>query len=386
MMRFVEGNRVELLQTGDEYFPALIADVDAAREEVHLETYIFEDDLTGRRVADALARAARRGVTVRLLVDGFGASNLVRPLREILEPPGVSIQVFRPERGRFRLRRSRMRRMHRKLAVIDRRIAYCGGINVLDDRDGRGEGAPRFDFAVRLQGPVVAEVHEAVRRLWLLVAWTRAGRRPGPRMEPCAPQPFFPDGHRVAFLVRDNFRNRRAIEEAYLEAIDRAKREILIANAYFLPGLRFRRALFDAVARGVKVRLLLQGRREYFWVHYAIRASYAGLLRAGIEIHEYLESWHHAKVAVVDGRWATVGSSNIDPLSLLMAREANVVTSDPDIGARLQVLLERAVLEGSAEVHAAALARWSWLDRLLAWVGERLGRLVSTVAGAETDR
>jgi cardiolipin synthase len=205
-------------------------------------------------------------------------------------------------------------------------------------------------------------------------------------MEPCAPQPFFQDGHRVAFLVRDNFRNRRAIEEAYLEAIDRAKREILIANAYFLPGLRFRRALFDAVARGVKVRLLLQGRREYFWVHYAIRASYAGLLRAGIEIHEYLEGWHHAKVAVVDGRWATVGSSNIDPLSLLMAREANVVTSDPDIGARLQVLLERAVLEGSAEVHAAALARWSWLDRLLAWVGARLGRLVSTVAGAETDR
>jgi len=380
--RFLEGNRVELLQTGDEYFPALLRDVDAAREDVHLETYIFADDPTGRQVAQALARAARRGVTVRLLVDGFGASNLLPALRQILEPSGVLIQVFRPEVGRFRLRRSRMRRMHRKLALIDQRIAYCGGINVLDDRDGRAEGAPRFDFAVRLQGPVVAEVHDALRRLWMLVAFTRVHRHHGPSMAPRAPQPPFADGRGVAFVVRDNFRNRHAIEEAYLEAIGRARHEIIIANAYFLPGKRFRRALFDAVARGVKVRLLLQGRREYFWVHYATRASYAGLLRAGIEIHEYLTSWHHAKVAVVDGQWVTVGSSNIDPFSLLLAREANIVTTDAGLADNLRARLELAMASGSAEVHAEALARWSWIDHLLAAAGSRLGRLVSAVAGS----
>lgn len=385
MPRFLEGNRVELLQTGDEYFPALLRDVDAAREEVHLETYLFADDPTGRQVAQALARAAARGVTVRLLVDGFGASNLLPPLREILEPAGVSVQVFRPEVGRFRLRRSRMRRMHRKLALIDQRIAYCGGINVLDDRDGRGEGAPRFDFAVRLQGPVVAEVHQALRRLWALVAWTAARRRRDPRMLSCPPQPAFSDGCRAAFLVRDNFRNRHAIEDAYLEAIGAARHEILIANAYFLPGKRFRRALFDAVARGVKVRLLLQGRREHFWVHYAIRASYAGLLRAGIEIHEYLTSWLHAKVAVVDGQWVTVGSSNIDPFSLLLAREGNIVSTDAALAENLRARLELAMAGGSAEVHAEALARWSWIDRLLAATGSSLGRLVSAVAAGARE-
>lgn len=380
MLRFHEGNRVLLLQTGDEYFPALLRDVEAAAHEVHLETYIFEDDPTGRRVAQALAAAARRGVTVRLLVDGFGASNLAPSLRAILEPAGVSVQVFRPERGRFRLRRSRMRRMHRKLAVIDGRIAYCGGINVLDDRDGRGEGVPRFDFAVRLQGPVVALVHEAVRRLWTLVAWTAARRRPGPPMQPCPQQPLFEDGQRVAFVVRDSLRNRRAIEEAYLEAIGRARQEILIANAYFLPGLRFRRALFDAVARGVRVRLLLQGRREYFWVHYAIRASYAGLLHAGVEIHEYLAGWHHAKVAVVDRQWATVGSSNIDPLSLLLAREANVAIDDARLAGDLRDRLASAMDAGGREVHAEVLARWGWIDRVLALLGGWLGRLVGVVA------
>ena len=143
MTGFLEGNRVELLETGDAYFPALEAAIAAARHEVHLETYIFADDPTGRRVAAALAAAARRGVAVRVLVDGFGAANLLPPLRAMLGPAGVRVVVLRPERARFRLRRHRLRRMHRKLVVIDGSVGFCGGINVLDDRDGRGDGAPR---------------------------------------------------------------------------------------------------------------------------------------------------------------------------------------------------------------------------------------------------
>ncbi len=381
MTQWVEGNRITLLTTGDEYFPALEAAIDAAREEVHLETYIFENDLTGQRIAECLARAARRGVAVRLLVDGFGASNLVQPLRDILEADKVSILVFRPELAKGRFRRNRLRRMHRKLVVVDRRIGFCGGINILDDRDGTGEGAPRFDFAVRVEGPIVTDMHAAMRRLWKLVEWTRVGRRVGPRMDACPPPPAYPGGQRAAFLVRDNLRNRRTIEDAYLEAIEAAQREILIANAYFLPGRRFRRELRVAAQRGVKVRLLLQGKREYFWVHYAIRALHGRLLAAGMEVHDYTATWLHAKVAVIDGHWATVGSSNIDPLSLLMAREANVVVDDSRFAAELQSILETAMVKGAEPVVTESLARRPWFDRLLSWTAIAVGRIAAGLIG-----
>ena len=381
MTQWVEGNRITLLTTGDEYFPALEVAIDAARDEVHLETYIFENDPTGQRIAECLARAARRGVAVRLLVDGFGASNLVQPLRDILEADKVSILVFRPELAKGRFRRNRLRRMHRKLVVVDRRIGFCGGINILDDRDGTGEGAPRFDFAVRVEGPIVTDMHAAMRRLWKLVEWTRVGRRVGPRMDACPPPPAYPGGQRAAFLVRDNLRNRRTIEDAYLEAIEAAQREILIANAYFLPGRRFRRELRVAAQRGVKVRLLLQGKREYFWVHYAIRALHGRLLAAGMEVHDYTATWLHAKVAVIDGHWATVGSSNIDPLSLLMAREANVVVDDSRFAAELQSILETAMVKGAEPVVTESLARRPWFDRLLSWTAIAVGRIAAGLIG-----
>ena len=381
MKQGVEGNRIALLTTGDEYFPALEAAVDGAHDEVHLETYIFEDDPTGRRVAQCLARAARRGVAVRLLVDGFGASNLAPSLRAILEPAGVSIQVFRPEIAKGRFRRNRLRRMHRKLAVVDQRIGFCGGINILDDRDGTGEGQPRFDFAVRVEGPIVSDMHAAVRRLWKLVEWTKAGRRVGPRMERCPDQPVFPDGLRAAFLVRDNLRNRRTIEDAYLEAIASAQREILIANAYFLPGRRFRKALREAVQRGVRVRLLLQGKREYFWVHYAIRALHGWLLAAGMEVHDYTAAWLHAKVAVIDRQWATVGSSNIDPLSLLMAREGNIAVEDQRFASELQEKLESAMAKEAEPIRIESLARRPWLDRLLSWTAIGIARIAAGLIG-----
>ena len=381
MKQGVEGNRIALLTTGDEYFPALEAAVDGAHDEVHLETYIFEDDPTGRRVAQCLARAARRGVAVRLLVDGFGASNLAPSLRAILEPAGVSIQVFRPEIAKGRFRRNRLRRMHRKLAVVDQRIGFCGGINILGDRDGTGEGQPRFDFAVRVEGPIVSDMHAAVRRLWKLVEWTKAGRRVGPRMERCPDQPVFPDGLRAAFLVRDNLRNRRTIEDAYLEAIASAQREILVANAYFLPGRRFRKALREAAQRGVRVRLLLQGKREYFWVHYAIRALHGWLLAAGMEVHDYTAAWLHAKVAVIDRQWATVGSSNIDPLSLLMAREGNIAVEDQRFASELQEKLESAMAKEAEPIRIESLARRPWLDRLLSWTAIGIARIAAGLIG-----
>jgi cardiolipin synthase len=152
-------------------------------------------------------------------------------------------------------------------------------------------------------------------------------------------------------VLRDNLRNRTRIERAYRRAIGRAREEIIIANAYFVPGGKMRRALVSAARRGVRVRLLLQGRYEYFMQYYASRPIYGALLRAGVEIHEYSPSFLHAKVAVIDGRWATVGSSNLDPLSLLLAREANVVVDDMAFSAQLRDCLVRAITESGGAMN-----------------------------------
>jgi cardiolipin synthase len=274
-------------------------------------------------------------------VDGFGARDLSPRVVDTLERSGSKIQVYRrplwwqPVRG--------LRRMHRKLVVIDGGIGFCGGINVLDDRDGRGDGPPRFDFAVRVTGPVVADMHRAVRRLWMLVRWTTLGRlaRNSPATAP-ALSSAEAGGQRAAFLTRDNLRHRRSIEEAYLLAIGQAREEIFIACAYFLPSRGFRDALRAARRRGVRVRLLLQGVPEYPFVRHAMRAFYRDFVRDGIEVHEYLTTFLHAKVAVIDGLWATVGSSNIDPFSLMLSREANVVVEDPGFARELCGSLERA--------------------------------------------
>jgi cardiolipin synthase len=378
------GNRLRLLVGGAEFFPSLLAAIEASRRSVHLETYIFADDRIGRQVIDALAVAARRGVQVRLTVDGYGGGEFARKLVRLLGPHGVQVRIFRPERW-WRLDRRLLRRLHRKLAVIDDRVAFVGGINIIDDLNhpdaGQGELGPRFDFAVRCEGPIVAAVAVAGRHLWWTLSMagvvTGSALPQSPRARPAGPpRPFaFADGVMASLLLRDNLRNRRTIERAYTDAVRGARHDILIANAYFLPGRRFRTALRDAAARGVRVRLLLQGRIEYVLQHHAQHALYGQLLQAGIELYEYTPSYLHAKVAVVDADWATVGSSNIDPYSLLLAREANVVVRDRAFAQRLRAELEAAIGARSRPVQAAEYARRGWPIRALNWVAYGLVRL-----------
>jgi cardiolipin synthase len=378
------GNRIALLVNGDAYFPELLAAIEGARRSVHLETYIFADDKIGERVVAALAAAASRGVEVRVLIDGYGGGEHARRLQRELPVHGVAVRIFRPERW-WRLERKLLRRLHRKLAVVDDRIAFVGGINIVDDfKDvpphATGRVNPRFDFAVRLEGPIVGAVALAARRLWWTVTLMQSGEGAltPPRLS-TVPQPRFADGVPASLLLRDNLRNRRTIERAYLAAIASARQEVLIANAYFLPGRRFRAALREAVARGVRVRLLLQGRVEYPIQHYAQRAMYGDLLGAGIEIHEYQASYLHAKVAAVDDSWATVGSSNIEPVSLLLAREANVTVYDARFVGALRAELERAIAQDSAALHAQDYARRGLLARLADWGAYAIVRLATVV-------
>ncbi|NJD36121.1 MAG: cardiolipin synthase ClsB [Betaproteobacteria bacterium] len=360
---FLSGNRLRLLQSGGEYFPALIAAIDAAAHEVHLETYIFADDATGRRVGAALTRAAQRGVAVRVLVDGFGAREFAAGLGASLAAGRVEVMTYRPEVGWFGFRRHRLRRLHRKLAVVDGRLAFVGGINVIDDFDGGEAAAARFDYAISVEGPLVGRIHATMRHVWRLVRWAHLGRRPPP--PPALPPAPPSDGSVLAaLLIRDNIGHRHDIENAYLSAIAQARREILVANAYFLPGRRFRKVLLAAAERGGEVRLLLQGRPDHLLLHYATLSLYERMLSAGVRIFEYVPAHLHAKVAVIDSAWATVGSSNIDPISLLLAREANVVVRDAGFATELRASLASAI-EGSArEIRAADLRRRSWLARL----------------------
>ena len=376
MADLINGNRITLLKSGVEYFPQLEAEIDAARHEIHLETYIFESDATGRAIAGALMRAAERRVAVRVLVDGFGSLNLDRVLVRRMKEAGVQVLFYRPNISPWSLRHARLRRMHRKIAVMDARVAFVGGINILDDVDKPGRTPPRFDYAVRVEGPLLARIYPLVKRLWSLVNTTQLrARLPGTvQLEPVT---AFRGRQRAAFVTRDNLGHRRDIELAYLDAIGRAREEIVIANAYFFPGQPFRWALMDAAKRGVRVILLLQGRIEYVLAHYASRALYGAFLDAGIEIHEYHPSFLHAKVAVIDRHWATVGSSNIDPFSLLLAREANVVIEDDGFAAQLRESLLAEMNEGASQVKRERWHSQPWRVRAVTWFFYGLARLLT---------
>ena len=380
-LRYVAGNSITLLKNGVDFFPALEAAIDSARVEVHLETYIFADDVTGRRIAAALARAAQRGAVVRVVADGFGSRDFFpAAMIAALEKSGVEVLIYRPDLALFSFRRYRLRRMHRKIAVIDGETGFIGGINIIDDTNTPNHTPPRYDYAVKLTGPLVQELRPVVHRLWQILTWTNFRSRlycTFPKLPPAGPA----GTHLAALAIRDNLRHRNDIEAAYIDAIDNARDEVIIANAYFFPGATFRRALANAAERGVRVSLLLQGRVEYRWLHHATRALYGALLANGVQIIEYHKSFMHAKVAVIDDAWATVGSSNIDPFSFMLSREANVFVRDAAFCAQLRHSLRIAIQDGAAPVHLNEWKKRPMSERFLAWLAFGLGRFALGILG-----
>ena len=397
----VGGHRVQLLQGGDQLFPAMCEAIARAEREVWMATYIFHDDDASRAVASALAEAAQRGVAVHLVVDGFGTLSTLEALRSRLAPAGVQLEVFRPlDRWWAWLQPGALRRLHQKLCAVDGEVAFVGGINVIDDRHDLHHGwsdAPRLDFAVQMHGPLVADVQAATRAMWARASlghawrdemrslvrssapmdeavglWRRLRRLPAPEAAAASQQPM-----RAAFVVRDNLRQRRAIERSYVEAIRAARLRVDIAVPYFYPGRVFRRVLRQAARRGVRVRLLLQGKIDYRIAAMAARALYDELRLHGVHIYEYTPAFLHAKVAVVDDDWATVGSSNIDPLSLLLNLEANVMVHDSDFARSLGQALD-AAFAASAEVQGKPL-KGGWRGMLqrgfVAWMANLYLRL-----------
>lgn len=384
-MHYVGGNRLTLLKNGTEYFPALIEAIDAAREELFLESYIYANDETGSLVTDALARAAARNVRVHLLIDGFGARDFPERFRRTLASAGAQLLVFRPLSEALLIRRSRLRRMHRKVACIDGRVAFVGGINIVDDYetpfDDPRTMPPRYDYAVRIEGPLAAEVRGTAARLWRKVAWSQLRRRSQVEFESPVPPPA--GAQRARLVIRDSTHHRRDIERVYLAHLRTARVEVIIACAYFFPGRRFRQALMDAARRKVRVRLLLQGKIEYALLHYASRGLYGALLDAGIEIHEYHSSVLHCKVAVFDRCVSCVGSSNIDPLSLLLAREANVFVDDAAFAAELRQSIEQAMRHDAVQLAPREWHRQPLARRAVIWMAYGIARSLISFFGFE---
>ena len=398
-LRWHNGNAVTLLENGLELFPALCEAFDAAQTSIHLETYIFRLDAAGLKVLDHLKRAAERGVKVRVVLDGYGSARDDRTIQSLLRAAGAQCRIYRPEPKYLSYQSfdfSRLRRMHRKTTLVDSHLAFIGGINIEDDYSGLSEEdlltnkEPRFDYAVRLTGPLAIELMRAQDLLWLQIGWPLSNEALYDDTSIKAPVTLkqwkhrhvrrlrlrllrfkhaayarnrMPHAHagtmRAALVLRDNLRYRRTIEAAYFAHIATAQHEIVIANAYFLPGMKLRHALIDAAARGVRVRLLLQGKIEYRMQYHATRWIYQQFLKHGIEIYEYLPSYLHAKVAVIDGV-SVVGSSNLDPFSLLLARETNIVVDDAAFTATLTHSLESAFAQGSQIIEPSLYHERSW--------------------------
>jgi cardiolipin synthase len=394
--RFSGGNRVELLRGGDALFPAMKAAIDRAHDTVWLATYIFHDDPASLALAEALENAARRGVRVRVVIDGFGSNRTLAMLSARLLAAGVQLAVFRPLKSWWSwLQPGQLRRLHQKLCAVDGSEGFVGGINLIDDRFDMNHGwseQPRLDYAVRARGEVVRAVEQAVRAIWSRAWFGRDWRREvqalwrSPRRmeqlrlladrmrmsvrDATAEASAADEPMRAALVVRDNVRQRRTIERNYVDAISAARRRVWIVCPYFYPGGRFLRALRRAAQRGVDVQLVLQGKPDYRIAALAARVVYEDLMRHGARIHEYMPAFLHAKVAIVDDDWATVGSSNIDPLSLLLNLEANLVVRDVAFCAALAGEIEAAI-QASKEVRVDDLITRGWrglLRRgLVAW-------------------
>jgi cardiolipin synthase len=408
MLQPREGHQVQLLQGGQEFFPALVDAIERSAHEIRLETYIFNIDASGGPVAAALERAALRGVLVYLVMDGAGTPGIPSEWASRFNRAGVKWRIFLPLGRLGALIPNRWRRLHRKLCVVDGTVAFCGGINVLDDFFDPNHGVldvPRLDFAVRVTGPLVQAVHEAMAQFWWrlqaastarqsdfpaawqalqeAVALARQARSQS-ASDKGAGTPFpgaLSHSANATLVLRDNVRNRSRIERSYRTAIGVAREEIIIANAYFVPGRKLRQGLIHAAQRGVRVRLLLQGRYEYFMQYHATRPVYGALLAAGVEIHEYTVGFLHAKVAVIDGHWATVGSSNLDPLSLLLAREANVVVDDAAFAQELRLRLEQAISHDGVRVDPEAYANRPWRQRFLERIAYGVMRILLFLNG-----
>ncbi|MCY1260605.1 putative cardiolipin synthase YbhO [compost metagenome] len=368
-----DGNHVELLINGEEFFPRVFSAIAAARHEVLLETFILYDDKVGRALQRVLVEAAQRGVRVVLTLDGYGSADLGPGFIDRLTAAGVQLNLFDPRPRLFGMRTNLFRRLHRKLLVIDGNRAFVGGINFSADHLADFGAMAKQDYSVFISGPVAADIRQACLEL---LDQHGAGSRTA--LVGC---PLPHGSSRVRLALRDNTEHRTEIEAHYLLAIRAARERLVIANAYFFPGYRLLRELRRAAQRGVEVRLILQGLPDMPLVRLCSKLLYDTLLRDGVQIFEYCDRPLHGKVALVDGRWSTVGSSNLDPLSLSLNLEGNLLIDDPAFARGLDRHLDELAASRCRRVTRKAARRGFWWRAPLVFLSFHFLRHFPAIAG-----
>lgn len=332
-MEWRDGNRIKLLENGEQFFPALYERIGKATKEILLETFILYEDKVGKALQENLIAAAERGVRVEVMVDGYGSADLSDAYVGALTGAGVRFRFYDPRPAFMGMRTNLFRRLHRKIVVVDGAVVFIGGINFSAEHYSDYGPEAKQDYVVEVEGPVVEDIHrftlqalysEDHHRSW----WGRRYRPPARNRQPGEAQ--------ALFVYRDNDEHDTDIERHYLEMLREAKREVIIANAYFFPGYRLLKEMRNAARRGVNVLLIVQGEPDMPIVKVGARMLYNYLVPEGVKIYEYCRRPLHGKVAVKDDSWSTVGSSNLDPLSLALNLEANLVIHDSAFTAELR--------------------------------------------------
>ena len=372
--RFVDGNRVTLLRDGAEAYPAMLDAIRSAQEQVLFEMYWFGSDKAGRRFGDALVEASARGVEVAVVYDAFGSLGADPAFFDELRKAGCQVHEFgpiAPWRRRFKPE-GVVRRDHRKILVVDGDTGFTGGINIGDPWLPVEEGGAGWrDDTVRVEGPAVRGLVACV-----LSAWRRAGGGPLSQTRRSDPAPrVHDDGHRVRVLGESYFRARRQISRAYVAELAQAKARAWVTNAYFVPDRAVRRGLRRAAERGVDVRVLLPGKSDVEFVRVASRATWSSLLRSGVRLFEYQQGILHAKSAVIDGRFSTVGTYNLDYQSFRSNLEVNVAVVDESFGEQMEQSYLRD-LRDSREVQGQEFNRRPYTDRLVEQIAYRFRKLL----------
>ncbi len=377
-VQWTSGNTMTLLENGEAFFPRVFEVIAQARSSVAIETFILADDEVGRQLQQLLIGAARRGLSSQLVLDGYGSAPLPPDFITALTDAGVVVRWFDPQPPWLGMRTNLFRRLHRKLVLVDGEVAFVGGINFSMEHLRKFGPQSKQDYAVEVRGPVVSQVGQTMaapparrfsgRRLWHKLASALGS---GGAMQ----------GGRAALVLRDNHEHPQDIEWMYRVGIRTARREIIIANAYFFPGYRLLRDLRKAARRGVAVHLILQGQPDMPTVKWAAATLYDYLLRGGVRIHEYCDRPLHAKVAVFDGTWATVGSSNLDPLSLFLNLEANLMVQDQAFAAEVRRSLLSLTHGSCTELTGPAAGPSTLIRNIIGFASFHLLRRLPGLAG-----
>lgn len=365
---YQSAEHVQLVYSGKDYFQRLEKIISSAGSELHIQTYIFDHDETGKAVIAQLKKAAARNVKIYLLLDSFGASSFPKTLCAELTAAGINIRFFAPffSTNTFYLGR----RLHHKIIVADRKIALIGGINIADKYRGTDDTLPWLDYAVEIRGTICEGIQEFCNAIYHKRVYRRIADHNQRLQTGKVP---------VRIAVNDWVNQKNEISSDYLYAINNSKREIIIVGGYFIPGRRLRMALKQASRRGVKVKIILAGISDVALVARATRFFYSFLLRHHIELHEWRHSVLHGKAAVIDGEWSTIGSFNLNHLSTYASIEMNVEIRSEEFANVFSHHLYEVMSRCLAVSRIKYENKNKWLNKFLNWLSFGLIRIFSFV-------